>query len=148
MWKTVLQAAYDLCATVVIFPLIVWLAASSQVSGALACTFTLLGLASYGVYILQALLMPVRSVLDKIGLGIGKSLPVEIDFIVFAFVFAVLAERYFDPPIRVRSHAVDVAEIVTLAVPHSHTRPPSARLTAQVQQRAGHSRRFITSLFV
>jgi len=97
-----LQAVYDLCATIVVFPLIVWLAASSRVSGRLAHTFMVFGLASYGVYILQVSLMPVRSVIDKLNPGIGNTLPVAIGFVVFVFVFAIVTERYFDRPIRRR----------------------------------------------
>jgi peptidoglycan/LPS O-acetylase OafA/YrhL len=95
-----LQVAYDLTVTILIFPLVLWLAASSQVNGVLGRAFALLGLTSYGVYILHFPLFPVKSVLQKLIPSTSAMWPINVGFIVFVFAFALAADYYFDRPVR------------------------------------------------
>jgi peptidoglycan/LPS O-acetylase OafA/YrhL len=97
------QTAYDLTATLVVFPLLVWLGASSIASGFTARVFSLLGAVSFGVYVLQVPLYRLTV------LVLGKINPEGVDdlgwvwgvcFIVFVFVTALILDRYFDRPIR------------------------------------------------
>ncbi len=97
------QAAYDLTVTEMVFPLLIWFGASSTASASAARAFTLLGAASYGVYVLQA---PLYHAAVR---GLMKVYPNDIrdlgwiwssSFIVFAFITAHLADRYLDRPIR------------------------------------------------
>ena len=94
------QVAYDLIVTVLLFPLVLWLAASSPISGPLARAFALLGLVSYAVYILHSPLFPVQSVLQKIIPAKSLTLPINVGFIAFVFGFALAADYYFDRPVR------------------------------------------------
>src|SRR5271155_429617 len=51
--SVILERPYDLIATIVLFPVIVMLGASIKANGRIAI-FSILGVASYGIYVLQA----------------------------------------------------------------------------------------------
>ena len=51
----------------------------------------------------------------QISPGLGHSWPVGIATIVFVFIFGLVADRYFDRPIRAESHVVDARTIPSLA---------------------------------
>ena len=97
------QTAFDLIVTVLIFPILIWLGASSVATGPIAGMFTWLGAASYAVYVLQA---PLYSLTLRI---FSKISPAEIGslglrwgliFITFVFAIAIVADRFVDRPIR------------------------------------------------
>jgi peptidoglycan/LPS O-acetylase OafA/YrhL len=95
------QAAFDLIATLFVFPLIVWIGASSPVAGTTAKVFSVLGVASYGVYILQG---PAVEVFAHFTKGVATLAPspamVGIVFILLLFAFTIVADKYFDRPVR------------------------------------------------
>jgi peptidoglycan/LPS O-acetylase OafA/YrhL len=120
------QSAFDLLVTTVIFPLLVWLGASSVASGIVARTFTWLGTSSYAVYVLH---VPLYNLTLKI---INEISPGDVDdfrfywgviFVVFIFAVAILVDRFFDRPIR----AMLTARFGTSAV------LPVASRTAELQ---------------
>lgn len=97
------QAAFDLIATVIVFPLLIWFGASSAVGGFIARAFSLLGAASFGVYVLQIPLYQLTAgLLGKIKPDSVHDLgwPWGVGFIVFVFIIALILDRYFDRPIR------------------------------------------------
>lgn len=66
--------------------------------------FTWLGAASYAIYVLQAPLYPltlvfVTLIFGKISQG-GLGLSWGVIFVVFVFAVAIIADRYFDRPVR------------------------------------------------
>jgi peptidoglycan/LPS O-acetylase OafA/YrhL len=97
------QAAFDLIVTILIFPTLVWLAASSIATGPIAHLFTWLGAASYGVYVLQAplfsLTLRIFTKISRDDAG-GLSLYWGALFVLFVFAVAIVADRYLDRPVR------------------------------------------------
>jgi peptidoglycan/LPS O-acetylase OafA/YrhL len=86
------QACFDLMVAVVIFPLLVWIGASSVVGNSMARLFTWLGAASYGVYVLQIPLygLTVR-ILGKMQGNVDYfGWPWSVAFIGFVFLIAPL----------------------------------------------------------
>jgi peptidoglycan/LPS O-acetylase OafA/YrhL len=93
------ERAYDLLITIVVFPAIVLIGASSKPSGYAARMFLTLGLASYGVYVLQ---LPAKDVLLRALIRTHVSLTpaMGIGFIAFLFVFVLAADYVYDVPVR------------------------------------------------
>lgn len=97
------EAAFDLVITIIAFPALIWLGANSVVSRSMARVFTWLGTASYAVYILQVpILIFVSRVLHKVTPGnVGDfDWPWGVAFVALIFGAAVIADRYFDSPLR------------------------------------------------
>lgn len=97
------QTAFDLIATLLVFPVLVWLGASSIATGVVARIFTWFGAASYAVYVLQ---MPLYNLSLRIfeRLSPGDDIRFNVSwglvFIVFVFALALIADRYVDRPLR------------------------------------------------
>lgn len=95
------QTAYDLFSALLLCPLIVWIGASAQASGRLASAFSVLGAASYGVYILQEPMIDLfRRVTHVIAPAFLKSDALGVSCILLIFGFTIAADAYFDRPIR------------------------------------------------
>jgi peptidoglycan/LPS O-acetylase OafA/YrhL len=97
------KTAFDLIVTILVFPALVWLGASSVASGFFARVFTWLGAASYGIYVIQAPLYTLTMrVLGKVFQGdtSGLGLTWGIGFMLFVFAGATLADRFLDRPVR------------------------------------------------
>jgi peptidoglycan/LPS O-acetylase OafA/YrhL len=97
------EAAFDLVITIIAFPALIWLGANSVASSSMARVFTWLGTASYAVYILQVpVLTFVSRVLHRVSQGnVGDfDWPWGMAFVALIFGVAVIADRYFDCPVR------------------------------------------------
>jgi peptidoglycan/LPS O-acetylase OafA/YrhL len=96
------QAAFDIVITILIFPVLIWFGASSVSSSFAARLFTLLGAASYGVYVLQVPLYSLTfRVLTRVHVDVDHlGWPLAVIFVVFVFAVAVIADVYFDRPVR------------------------------------------------
>jgi peptidoglycan/LPS O-acetylase OafA/YrhL len=91
---------YDLFATLVAFPLLVFFGASCAVSGFSAHVFSALGQASYAIYVLQ-------SPFQWWSFVVTKRAPINVNeyitpclFTLSMFLFALIADRFFDSPVR------------------------------------------------
>jgi len=93
----VYQPAFDLAATIFVFPLIVWIGASSAASSAASPALSALGIASYGIYILQGSWIDLFSHFTK---RIDAPMTLEIAFIASLFGAVILLDRYYDLPTR------------------------------------------------
>jgi len=100
------QTAFDLVSTIIVFPCLIYIGASSRASGVLARAFTWFGLASYAIYVLQAplyrfiLLADAKlATITKIPNPFPSWLP-ALAFVVFAFIVAVFCDKYIDRPVR------------------------------------------------
>ena len=91
--------AFDLAATLIVFPGLVFVGASSVPSRPMARLFLCLGAASYGVYVLQ---VPIYEVLVGYLRGTGGEMhwiwaPL---FVTVVLSLAAVADKYIDKPIR------------------------------------------------
>ena len=97
------QVGFDLLATLIVFPAIAFLGASSITGTYTSCLFTFLGNLSYGVYVLQVPLYGLMfSVISKVmgqQFG-GVSLILGAISITFVAGVAIIVDRYFDRPVR------------------------------------------------
>ena len=94
------ERAYDLTVTIIIFPALVLIGASSKPSGYWARAFLGLGLASYGVYVLQ---VPVYGIIEKALSRLPTVSFTPLSGVVFTallFLFALATDYIFDFPIR------------------------------------------------
>lgn len=97
------QLAFDLVATLIVFPMLIFLGANSAAKGILARLFAWMGAASYAIYVLQAPLYDfAHRGLGKLTGGNLAELPAisGAAFVVFVFVVALIADRYYDVPAR------------------------------------------------
>jgi peptidoglycan/LPS O-acetylase OafA/YrhL len=96
------QIAFDLIITIFIFPIVIWLGAGSVATGPIARIFTWLGLSSYAVYVLQVPLYNLsQRACGKIrGDECNFGITYGIFFVALVFAIAVIADRYFDSPVR------------------------------------------------
>lgn len=96
-----LETVYDLFVTIIVFPALVWAGASSKTKGYWTRIFLSLGLASYGVYVLQA---PVYGtglkMLEKLTIVPWFTPLSGITFIVFLLLFALAVDYLLDIPVR------------------------------------------------
>jgi peptidoglycan/LPS O-acetylase OafA/YrhL len=97
------QTAFDLIVTVLIFPILIWLEASSAATGPIARMFTWLGAASYAVYVLQEplyiLTLRIFGEISQANVS-GLGLSWGVFFVAFVFLVAIIADRHFDRPVR------------------------------------------------
>ena len=97
------QMAFDLTATLLLFPLLIVLGANSAPHGILARACTLMGVASYAVYVLQVPLyeLTIRAAATVTGAELG-TLPWiwGAAFMLFVFIVALAADRSVDKPLR------------------------------------------------
>ena len=92
------ERPYDLTVTIIIFPVLVLIGASSKPSGYWARVFLGLGLASYGVYVLQR---PVYKIVVLSGLPTVSFTPSSgVVFIALLFLVALATDYIFDFPVR------------------------------------------------
>ena len=97
------RTAFDLVVAILIFPLLIWFGASSVANGVVGRVFTWLGTSSYAVYVLHVPLYNLTlQIIDEIS-------PANVEdfdlywgamFVVFVFVVAMIADRFFDRPVR------------------------------------------------
>ncbi|MEP7209473.1 MAG: acyltransferase [Alphaproteobacteria bacterium] len=91
---------FDAFAAIVLMPALVLFASGSQISGRLARVCAVLGLLSYGVYVLH---MPL-SVVVNVGLSALKLHPPGVVLVLGialgAGIVAALADRFYDGPVR------------------------------------------------
>jgi peptidoglycan/LPS O-acetylase OafA/YrhL len=119
-----LGRVYDLTVTIIVFPALVLIGASSKPSGNWARVFLVLGLASYGVYVLQ---VPVYTTRLWV-LGVSSFTPSSgIAFVAFLFLFALTTHYLFDVPFRRRLN-IEMERIFFKRAPLS--RP---RVTARIE---------------
>jgi peptidoglycan/LPS O-acetylase OafA/YrhL len=98
-----LERVYDLTVTIIVFPALVLVGASSKPGVYWARLFLGLGLASYGVYVLQVPVYgTVIGVLSKLTSASSFTASSGIAFIAFLFLFALATDYLFDVPIRGR----------------------------------------------
>jgi peptidoglycan/LPS O-acetylase OafA/YrhL len=97
---TAIQPIYDLVTTMVVFPLLIWLAAGSKSTVVLTRIFDVLGASSYGIYVIQ---IPFYT----LSLILRRRLPFHLNPIVFGaltvaslFLFVLFLDRYYDLPLR------------------------------------------------
>jgi len=99
------EVAFDLSATLIIFPVLIFVGATSR-PRLLVRTFSMLGTASYGIYVLQIpLYFLVRDAMRRIVNGDSHyQLPLVtgIVFAAFVLVVALLLDYLYDFPIRRR----------------------------------------------
>jgi peptidoglycan/LPS O-acetylase OafA/YrhL len=93
------QKMFDLCATVLVFPALVFVAACSVPGRRTARVFGWLGAISYGTYVLQR---PLYGCFTR---AFGDPFPAAalyfgVASVVFVVVCATLIDRYFDRPVR------------------------------------------------
>ncbi len=97
------QTAFDLIATLLMFPCLIFFGASSVPTGLLARLFTWSGTASYAVYVLQA---PIYDYVQRAVTHLSGGTPGELPwtwgvlFIVIIFSVAITADKYIDGPAR------------------------------------------------
>lgn len=97
------QAAFDLVATLLVFPCLIFLGASSVPSWLPSRLFKWIGAASYAIYVLQAPLYDLTShaVAHLNGRNLSElSWTWGVAFVVFVLGFATIADKYFDRPVR------------------------------------------------
>ena len=98
------QAAFDLVATLLVFPILIFLGASSAPSGLTSRLFRRIGAASYAVYVLQSPLYVLSNlvVAHFKGGSLSSHLPWTwgAAFMVFVLAVAIIADKYFDRPVR------------------------------------------------
>ncbi len=91
---------FDLVMVMIIFPIIVWLAARYEPGANVAPTFIKLGLASYGLYVLHT---PIGLILQRLAKANGYEIPIPYVGIVFIITLTVAIlwiDRHFDQPMR------------------------------------------------
>jgi peptidoglycan/LPS O-acetylase OafA/YrhL len=97
------KIAFDLAAVLVVFPLILFLGAMSAPNRPVGRIFAVLGIASYAVYVLQ---YPVYNLLWKVITALSAGHPGEftlVSAVMFSLamvVLAMLADRFYDAPVR------------------------------------------------
>ena len=96
-----LERPYDLTVTIIVFPALVFIGASNKPSDYWTRVFLGLGLASYGVYVLQTPVYGIASkVLPKLT-SVSSLTPLSgFAFIVFLFLLALATDYLFDLPVR------------------------------------------------
>ena len=95
-----LSPLYDLAAVLLLFPLLVVLAANTAVGGRGARVNALLGRLSYGLYVLHGPIVVAFKYLEPAGLPLGARLAWYGLAAALAIVAAALAERWIDRPAR------------------------------------------------
>ncbi|HVY88691.1 MAG TPA: acyltransferase [Hyphomonadaceae bacterium] len=98
-----MRPVFDFLANAVFFPLIVLAGANTAPKGVTARTFAVLGLASYGFYVLQMPLIMSLDVLLPASLGrdLGSFGPAgTIAVAVALFLLALAADAFYDAPVR------------------------------------------------
>jgi peptidoglycan/LPS O-acetylase OafA/YrhL len=94
------RPAYDSFASVVLMPLLVLFSTNSTAHGTSARVFSTLGLMSYAVYMLHVPLLGVQTfVLDHYGVQFPGVVFILL-LILVAGVVALLADRFYDTPVR------------------------------------------------
>lgn len=91
---------FDLVMVVLVFPMIVWLAARYEPGANVAPTFIKLGLASYGLYVLHT---PIGLILQRLAKANGYEISIPYVGIVFIAILTVAIlwiDTYFDQPMR------------------------------------------------
>jgi peptidoglycan/LPS O-acetylase OafA/YrhL len=97
------QVSFDLLATLIFFPTLVFLGASSTTGKHTSRVFAVLGNISYGVYVLQ---VPVYGlmlfIISKVMRQEIPSISLLFGAISIAFVagVAIIVDKYFDRPVR------------------------------------------------
>lgn len=95
-----LRASFDLAATMIGFPLLVWCGAHSTTRPFTTRLFHWLGISSYAVYILH---VPIYAFGSQLFIpSSGASVWTAGAFMIFIFGTAIAADRYFDFPARRR----------------------------------------------
>ena len=97
------RAAFDLVAAILIFPLLIWFGASSIANGVVGRVFTWLGTSSYAVYVLHVPLYNLTlQIIDEISQANVENFQLYwgVTFVVFVFAVAMIADRFFDRPVR------------------------------------------------
>jgi peptidoglycan/LPS O-acetylase OafA/YrhL len=96
-----LERAFDLTVAIIVFPALVLIGASSKPRGHWARALSGLGLASYGVYILQVPIYETTlKVLSKLTSHSTFTPLSGVAFIVLLFLFALSTHYLFDVPVR------------------------------------------------
>ena len=95
------QVGYDLTVSLLVFPCLVWIGASSAAQGMTAQIFALLGAASYGIYILQ---VPLNMIVFRATSSLFPQVQMGnlfgVMFIMLLIGVALAADKYFDRPVR------------------------------------------------
>ena len=97
------RPAFDLVVAILIFPLLIWFGASSIANGVVGRVFTWLGTSSYAVYVLHVPLYNLTlQIIDEISQANVENLQLYwgVMFVVFVFAIAMIADRFFDRPVR------------------------------------------------
>jgi peptidoglycan/LPS O-acetylase OafA/YrhL len=96
------QTAFDLSVTLIGFPVLIWLGASSLPNGAMARLCHWLGVASYAVYVLQAPLYNfIMRGLASLQMNSDHiAWPWGLAFVGLVLAVAIIADQYFDWPVR------------------------------------------------
>ena len=97
------RAAFDLVAAILIFPLLIWFGASRIANGVVGRVFTSSGTSSYAVYVLHLPLYNLTlQIIDEISQANVENFQLYwgVTFVVFVFAVAMIADRFFDRPVR------------------------------------------------
>jgi peptidoglycan/LPS O-acetylase OafA/YrhL len=97
------QATYDLVATLLLFPILIFLGASSVPSWLPSRLFKWIGAASYAIYVLQSPLYDLTSrAVAHLKVDDLSQMPWTCGaaFLAFALGVATVADKYFDHPVR------------------------------------------------
>ncbi len=95
------QAAYELLLTVFLFPLLVWLGASSTATGRVGQVFDILGRASYGIYVLQAPMFDAcKGLFGEPAPATPRAIAAGACVVAAILIVTLLADRYIDTPMR------------------------------------------------
>ena len=92
---------YDLLAVLFAFPLLIWIAASADVSrGIIFRACSLLGLSSYAVYVLQVPVYDITALVTEDLFGLGPLNGFRIVFLLWLCVVALFAHHFYDVALR------------------------------------------------
>ena len=128
------RAAFDLTATVLVFPCLVWLGASSAATGWSARVFTRLGFASYALYILHAPLYSLVSALLTAADIVGPfAWPTAVVYILCVLAVAIAVDAWFDQPVR--------RLLARAMIPVAALRSPATYLASDPNRGGGMRRR-------
>ena len=82
-----IQPAFDLAATLVVFPALIFLGACSVPTGSLARLFSTIGAASYAIYVLQA---PLYEIAHRMALSLSRGSLPEAPWTILGLAFETL----------------------------------------------------------
>lgn len=116
------RIAIDLTSVLLVFPALVHAAASCRIDGRTRRIATILGSASYALYILQVPMIAFAAAAITIWGG-GPSLPLGMGFVALLLVMSIVIDRHVDQPLRAWLTQAMVRRAPRMVVPRPATAP-------------------------